>query len=312
MYRLTSILSVFLFILLSACSSGTKKGEGKTGEAVKTKKFEMVDVPIMYTTPEARAEYVAAHYWDNFDFKDTAYVDLPEVTEQAWVDYLNILSMVPHEMSIPSLQSTIKQTEVDPAMFSYFKKLADKYLYDPNSPMRNEELYISVLETLLGSSLNTEAEKSTLDYRLNLAKKNRVGEKATDFNYTLASGARSNLYGIQADYILLFINNPGCTACTEVVDALKSSRLLSHLLLSKKLKVLTLYPDEDLEEWKRHLADMSLDWINAYDKELAIKDKELYDLKAIPTLYLLDKNKTVLLKDAPFGMIEQYLSNSFY
>ena len=38
-----------------------------------------------------------------------------------------------------------------------------------------------------------------------------------------------------------------------------------------------------------------------------IKEKNLYDLKAIPTLYLLDKNKKVLLKDAVVGQIEQYL-----
>ena len=45
-----------------------------------------------------------------------------------------------------------------------------------------------------------------------------------------------------------------------------------------------------------------------YDKELVIKNKNLYDLRAIPTLYLLDKNKTVLLKDATLQKVEQYLA----
>lgn len=38
-----------------------------------------------------------------------------------------------------------------------------------------------------------------------------------------------------------------------------------------------------------------------------IDQKNLYDLKAIPTLYLLDKDKTVLLKDATAEEIEEYL-----
>ncbi len=42
----------------------------------------------------------------------------------------------------------------------------------------------------------------------------------------------------------------------------------------------------------------SLRWINGYDKELTVLERELYDLKAMPTLYLLDKDKKVLLKDA--------------
>ena len=49
------------------------------------------------------------------------------------------------------------------------------------------------------------------------------------------------------------------------------------------------------------------EWVNGYDKTFAIKEQQLYDLKAIPTLYLLNKDKTVLLKDAPAQTIEEYL-----
>ncbi|KAA5118039.1 DUF5106 domain-containing protein, partial [Bacteroides fragilis] len=54
--------------------------------------------------------------------------------------------------------------------------------------------------------------------------------------------------------------------------------------------------------------DFAKEWTNGYDKELVIKNKNLYDLRAIPTLYLLDKNKTVLLKDATLQKVEQYLA----
>lgn len=43
-------------------------------------------------------------------------------------------------------------------------------------------------------------------------------------------------------------------------------------------------------------------------KNWSSKTKNLYDLRAIPTLYLLDKNKTVLLKDATLQKVEQYLA----
>jgi len=49
---------------------------------------------------------------------------------------------------------------------------------------------------------------------------------------------------------------------------------------------------------------LAKEWTNGYDKELVIKNKNLYDLRAIPTLYLLDKNKTVLLKDATLQKVE--------
>lgn len=39
-----------------------------------------------------------------------------------------------------------------------------------------------------------------------------------------------------------------------------------------------------------------------------ITERQLYDLKAMPTLYLLDKDKRVILKDAPVEQIEQWLT----
>lgn len=307
MKKLLLVLS--LGCMMIACSSNPSAHKDNETKALKVveKEFKMVEVPIIYTTPESRAGFVALHYWDNFDFKDTAYVHLPEITEQAWVDYLQVLSLVPQEVSSESIRHLIQQAEQDSIVFAYFRSLSDKYLYDPNSPLRDEELYISALEALLNSSMN-HAEKSTLSYRLSMAKKNRVGDRAADFIYTLENGIQSHLHVVAADYTLLFFNNPGCKACAEVIHALKSSPVLNSLIENGRLVVLSLYPDEDLKEWREHLSDMSAKWINGYDKNLVIKNKELYDLRAIPTLYLLDKKKTVLLKDAPFDKIEQYFN----
>jgi hypothetical protein len=47
-------------------------------------------------------------------------------------------------------------------------------------------------------------------------------------------------------------------------------------------------------------------WINGYDKNRHVKDN-LYDFVAIPTLFLLDKDKRVLLKDVNLIMVERYL-----
>jgi hypothetical protein len=61
--------------------------------------------------------------------------------------------------------------------------------------------------------------------------------------------------------------------------------------------VLVIYPDKDLEAWREHLGDYPSSWINAYDKGGVITEQNLYDLKAIPALYLLNKDKIVMAKD---------------
>lgn len=48
-------------------------------------------------------------------------------------------------------------------------------------------------------------------------------------------------------------------------------------------------------------------WIDGRDEGEQLTRKEVYDLKAMPTLYLLDAQKRVVLKDTTPERIEEYL-----
>ena len=303
-----NIIPVLCFLLLCSCKNGNASSQS-TNETIQDtiKSITLPAIPAMMTAPEQRADFLVKHYWDNVNFADTNYIHHPEVTEQAWADYCDILNHVPLETAQEAMRKTIERTNVDKKVFTYITDLADKYLYDPNSPMRNEEFYIPVLDAMLDSPLLEEIEKVRPKARRELAQKNRIGTKALNFNYTLASGAQGSLYQLQAEYILLFINNPGCHACTETIDALRNAPIINQLLEQKRLTVLSIYPDEELDEWRKHLNEFPQEWINGYDKKFAIKEQQLYDLKAIPTLYLLNKEKTVFLKDATTQAVEEYL-----
>jgi hypothetical protein len=303
-----NIIPVLCFLLLCSCKNGNASSQS-TNETIQDtiKSITLPAIPAMMTAPEQRADFLVKHYWDNVNFADTNYIHHPEVTEQAWADYCDILNHVPLETAQEAMRKTIERTNANKKVFTYITDLADKYLYDPNSPMRNEEFYIPVLDAMLDSPLLEDIEKVRPKARRELAQKNRIGTKALNFNYTLASGAQGSLYQLQAEYILLFINNPGCHACTETIDALKNAPIINQLLEQKRLTVLSIYPDEELDEWRKHLNEFPKEWINGYDKKFTIKEQQLYDLKAIPTLYLLNKEKTVLLKDVTAQAVEEYL-----
>lgn len=287
---------------MAACGGGAQKPGAEAGQTAE-KKFTHVTIPAMMTSPEQRVEYLAQHYWDNFDFADTTYINIPEVTEQAFADYANTLSVMPSDVARKSINSTLDKAAVDKAMLDYFVELSEKYLYESNSPLKHEENYILVLEYILASDKFDDIEKLRPESQLKLALKNRLGEKASDFTYTLASGRQGRMYDIRADYTLVYINNPDCSACAQITRDIQASPLLSHLVSTGKMKILALYPDQDLTAWLNHQKDMPSAWINSYDKELTLRDQDLYDLRAIPTLYLLDKDKTVLLKDAAAAMV---------
>lgn len=140
-----------------------------------------------------------------------------------------------------------------------------------------------------------------------------MGNPATDFTYTLPSGKKGRLSGINADYTILFFNNPDCNACRAIKVEVEASELVKSLLNvkvqdnRKKLVFLSVFPDPELEVWRRMLPEQPKEWMCTYDDGQVITKERLYDLRAISTFYLLDREKRVLLKDAPFRIIEAYL-----
>lgn len=290
-----------LVLILAAVGLAACGGRAPRRPAATTAETPAVFLPAIAPAalaPEERVEWLRWHYWDNFDFADTAFLARADTLQlfEAYARYVQLLFSAPTDGA--PMDSLMRRAAVSRPMLDYFAMLADRVLGDPNSPLRNDEFYIPVLRAQLSSPWYDEYERLAPEYRLSLASQNRIGEPANDFRYTLASGATGSLYGLRAEYVLLFINNPGCPMCREIREAISASPMLTELIEHGRLRVLALYPDENLDEWRAYREQIPASWINAYDDGCVLREKGLYDLSAIPSLYLLDAQKRVLVKDA--------------
>lgn len=275
--------------------------------------FVLPMIPESMTTPDERAKYLVMHYWDRFDFSDRKLIQQPEITEQAFVDYINILEYVPKETANTSLSYTLKKAEADTGMYLHFAELFEKYFYEPNSPFRNDEFYLSVLQEIMKSTHLNNEKKSHYGFQLEMTMKNRIGDKANDFAYTISSGQSTRLFDLKSEYVLLMFTDPGCSTCAEVTHRLNVSKEINNALSLNgpertMLTILAVAPNSDLAEWSAHLHEIPARWVYAYDKNREIAKKKLYDIKAYPTLYLLDKDKRVILKDTSIEAIESFFA----
>lgn len=263
--------------------------------------FPLPQIPVMITAPQERADFLAMNYWQHYDFKNQALIGQPQITEQAFVDFIDLLpycNKAVVEKSITKLLSCAENG--GKGMLEAFGKLSERYLYDPNSPMRNEELYLPVLNYLIGSKSVNATQKEQYRFQLSMAKKNRVGQPAANFGFTKADGTVGTLNAISSPYVLLFFNDPDCEDCKRVKEILSKTPLFKD---NPKLKIVSIYTDQEVDLWKRTPYPTS--WVNGRSQE--IDSKRLYDLRAIPTLYLLDKEKRVVLKDASIDQVADYL-----
>ncbi len=290
------IVSLLITLLLVGCGSRQKSHPEPVSyePGTRTMRRSVENISSIRT----QEEYIAMidHFWDDFDFAAGE-----EIVAYDTIDIVNAMSeyvsYIPPRDADSLMRALIHRASQSKPVLEFFGMVAEVVLHDPNSPLRNDEYYIPVLESILLSPLLDEYERIAPEYDLEIARKNRIGTQANDFVYTLADGRQHRMHDIEASYTILMFSNPGCPMCREIMEQITSSPLLNELTERGDLRTLSLYPDEDLKAWREHFEDMPTSWIRAYDKGQKLTHERLYNLSAIPALYLLDRDKRVIVKD---------------
>ena len=313
--KINHIVISTLAMLVMSC--GTRKAE-----QFQALPFPDVALPEMLQDPMDRAEYKAEHWWDRLTDEERTYPSdsalvsgvSREAVEQNFANWVNILSMidyVPASKSVRrlydrSVKCELKDTSSN--VFETFTDLVEKYLYDPNSPLRNEDLYGPYAECLSRCEFIDEGKRQAYKFDARMCALNRIGTKAADFRFEDRNGRVRRLHEVKAEFTVLFFSNPGCEACMEIINALKNTPQITSLISSGKVAVLNIYIDEDLEAWRSYMPIYPEEWFNGFDPDFVIRTDVLYNVRAIPSLYLLDKDKNVIMKDAVTERVLDFFS----
>lgn len=252
--------------------------------------FPYPAIPDTLRSVEQRAGYLSEHYWDNYNFADTLLLKSKEVTEQGFVNFIDILNRfnldnaskgVAHkdiaQKDITRKDITQKDiTQQDIASFTRkafsnaaakerFENLIEHYFEDQLSPVRNDRVYLMFLEEMKNSPCFDETEKERIAFKIKTTNKNLPGDIAINFNFKDESGKEHQLSDYKDQKVILYFYDPDCENCHEVSAWLKQQTIPANI---KVLKM---------------IADNHISYI--------------YSLKNMPTIFLLDKENKVILKD---------------
>ena len=301
--------------VFSACGGGNGGGD----KSVNDGSFPMVSPPSYLNDQEQAIKYMARNFWDNFikielDGKEGANV-VHGVDSVSFLNafgvYAQLATMAganvmeaPMTELFQNLDSLALNGERKPLL--KVMEQMEHYFFDPNSPVLDEEMYLRALNGIMAAKSLTDLDKMQYEYQHRICSLNRAGTPAADFVFEQLNGKKGSLYGIKGDYTLIFFNNPGCHACGEILENIVNSPV-AEMVSNGKVKVLAMYIDEDFQAWKENRSKFPHEWIYAHDHKMILRDNNIYGLRAIPSLYLLDKEKRVILKDAPVGKVISYL-----
>lgn len=292
--------SLLLSAVLSLCSLAAW--------AQKVEQFPYPSVPDTLREPDARASWLVRHYWDDFNFADTAFFARSESAEQGFVNFVDLLPRVSPAVAACGLVQLVGHmySGAD-AVRERFMSFAASYLGDESSPMRDDVLYAQFLEAVAGCKLSSLAERTRCEYLSRNLRKNVPGTPATDFGYADSRGIRRSLYSFRSPYTLLYFFDPDCRHCREVQTRLISAPQLAG---SRAVRVLAIRLGGMVEEGRApacvHFPESwTCGSVPADDTAFA----DAYYIRSMPSLYLLDRDKRVMLKnpgiDSLLAVIEE-------
>lgn len=261
----------------------------------------MPEIPAELTERGERARYVAMHFWDTLDFTDRSKSTSEDFMGLNFANFALILSMQADSAAVGDAAAKfMRRAAADPEAFAMAREIAEGYLTERESPMRNAETWLALTDGLRSMEELGSAERERYSYLHSMALKNRTGSPAEDFEYEPRGrkGERKTLYGTPtgSEGLVLLFYDPDCSHCEQTVKDLQGYRLLNSLIDGGKLKVIAIAAETERALWENTADMMPGNWTVGYNTD-GIADREAYDLPEMPVIYVLDRDFKVAGKE---------------
>lgn len=310
MKYLISIVICCFHLLSALASHPLEMVTLPTVAADSVRELPLPSVPTTLRQPAERANYIISHFWDAMDFRDTLHSHNKGFMEQNFANFISVFPYADERAQRTAVEILLDKAEADSAAYVLVRDIAEKYLYESNSPMMSEDYYILFLERFVHSTILGEYATLRLCRQLDAARKNRPGMIAADFTYITRDGSSTTLHKTptQGNMLLIFYD-PDCEHCKEIMGELQVNETLANAIAFGKITVLAIYSGDDHDLWKHTATSLPTDWTVGYEAGI-LQENGAYVLRTMPTLYLLDSHKKVIQKDVLPIQLLYLLQNS--
>lgn len=252
--------------------------------------------------------YYIEHFFDNFAWNDPRIFNTI-VVEQKLKEICNMIYQYDNPEYDTFVVAALNQAKVNRTSYEYLFDALEHVLGSNISPYKVEHTYIAMLKDALAYPKLDENRKRRYTRELGFIDKNHAGDTVPDFSLVLANGDTTTFYAIESEYTLLYLQHPTCPTCHQVRNRMKGFDKLNRAIESGKLKVVMVYFEDDPKVWDNyiHSSEANPKYLQGWNFDQTIDDKDLFDTRTIPYMFLLDKDKVVIKKDLLVNEIEPYI-----
>lgn len=242
-------------------------------------------------------EYYRAHYFDNFDLNDPRAIRSGLMHQKIDFYLQKLTYQYPDSQSV-SMDYLLNHMDQNPEAFQYYLV---EFLNESarSKRMGMDAVYVHLVDEYYSKGKATWMEEEQLDKLIKQAETLRpilIGKPAPDLELYKQSGESLKVSEIDAEYTVLFFWAPDCGHCKKAMPSIID---FYNNFKDRGVEILAICTKtgSDMTPCWDTIEERGMDiWINVADQYLRSRYKMIYDVKTTPQIYILDKDKKIIVK----------------
>lgn len=240
--------------------------------------------------------YNKDHFWDHFNFSQTALIRTPLIDSKIEAYFKNTLLQIPDSFLQPTI-NLIEKSKANKEMFQYISlnRLNDGI---SSEIMGMDKIFVEVAERYFlneSDHLLDSTALSKIREKVRVTKPNLIGNIAPELKLPDSEGLYFSLHQMNAKYTILYFWEPNCNHCQTTTPKLYKELYLP--LKDKGVDIYSVCTQNKKEEWMKAIDKYEIhDWTNVWDPMVTSNFHSLYDIYSTPVIYILDSNKHIIAK----------------
>lgn len=259
---------------------------------------EQSDPDYLYQTYKKR-------FWDHIDFTDDRILRTP-VYHAMLNRYINQFVMQIPDTIMAASDFLLGKARANKEVFRY------TLWYLTNNAERSQVMGMDAVFVHLVEKYYNTGEAfwispeglERISKRANTLAPILIGRTAPNISGFDVNGEQKALHDVEADYLVLYFWESNCAHCREETPVLKDIHEKYH---QHGFEVFAMNVETEPENWKEAIERYNASWINVNDVFNRSGFREIYDVYAIPLIYLFDKDKKIIAKKISAGQLDDFM-----
>ena len=260
--------------------------------------FTYPQAPDTIKSFQDRANYVVIRFWNNFDLSKP--IQDEAALERAFVDYINFFPHAHKTVVINSIKDLMNKAQSNKVNFALIAALAEKNIYSDQAVFLSDEAYMPFAEAMVRAKFLKKAQREYYANQLVKINQNVIGAQCPELEVVNLKGEKKMLSEMLSDKMtLLYFTDVDCIDCMISKVRLSTSVAVNNLIEQGELKVICIVK----KKYSKALAEEVATWANNWEIVTSDKAHEVFDLRANPSVFMIDGQKTIINKNLTVDML---------